>query len=128
MQILKPNQMPILRNSGIESEQLLFPESCPEARVTLTRVTIPPGAISPRHAHPDSEQVWLAVSGRGTLLLAGDRETPLQEGDVLRLAPGDVHGFFNGSERPFVYISVTTPPLNFRGAYEKDWRATPGGA
>jgi quercetin dioxygenase-like cupin family protein len=128
MQILKPSQMPVLRNSGIESEQLLFPESCPEAQVTVTRVTVPPGATSPRHAHPDSEQVWVAVSGRGTLLLADNQETPLQEGEVLRLAPGDVHGFFNSSEHPFVYISVTTPPLNFRPAYEKIWRATPGGA
>ena len=121
MQIIRRSQIPILKNAGVESEQLLFPESCPEARVTVTRVTIPPGGTSPRHVHETAEQVWLATSGHGTLLLADNEETHLQEGDVLRLAPGDVHGFFNDSQQPFVYIAVTTPPINFRSAYERTW-------
>src|SRR5436190_17510614 len=74
MQIFKRSEVPILRNAGIESEQLVFPESSPEARVTLTRVTVPPGAISPRHSHQASEQVWLVISGESTLLLAGDKD------------------------------------------------------
>jgi quercetin dioxygenase-like cupin family protein len=123
MQIIKRDQIPTLRNSGIESEQLLFPESCPDSHVTVTRVTIPPGATSPRHMHENSEQVWVAISGYGTLLLAENQEASLREGDVLLLAPGEVHGFFNNGQQPFVYISVTNPPLNFRGAYEKEWRA-----
>ena len=122
MQIIHREQIPTLRNSGVESEQLLFPESSPEAMVTITRVTIPPGATSPRHMHAASEQVWLVISGEGALLLEGNQQTALKEGDVVRTAPGETHGFFNNSDRPFIYISVTTPPVNFRGAYAKEWK------
>ena len=42
-------------------------------------------------------------------------------GDVVRFADGDLHGFRNASDVPFVYLSVTAPPVNFREAYSKDW-------
>ena len=35
---------------------------------------------------------------------------------------GDLHGFRNAGDTPFVYLSVTSPPVNFREAYAKDWR------
>jgi len=126
MQLIKRNDVPVLRNSGVESEQLLFPESSAEAKVTITRVTIPVGTTSPRHAHKESEQVWVVLSGHGTLLLEAEGEAEIQEGDVVRFAPGDVHGCFNSGEKPFVYMSVTTPPLNFRTAYARDWRSATG--
>ncbi len=123
MQLIKQRDIPVLRNSGIESEQLLFPESSPEAKATITRVTVPVGITSPRHVHEASEQIWVVLSGRGTLLLEGSNEAEVQEGDVARFAPGDVHGIFNNGEQPFVYLSVTTPPQNFRSAYAKDWNS-----
>lgn len=122
MQLIKHKDIPVLRNSGVESEQLLFPESSPDAMCTVTRVTVPSGVTSPRHSHDTSEQVWIVLSGQGTLLLDGASETAIHEGDVVRFAPGDVHGVFNGSNMPFVYLSVTTPPQNFRSAYAKQWR------
>jgi len=121
MQLIKKSTIPILKNSGVESEQLLFPETSPESLVTITRVSVPVGATNPRHLHESSEQVWVVLGGQGTLLLEGDQEVAIGEGDVVRFAPGDVHGFFNGGETPFSYISVTTPPLNFRSAYAQDW-------
>ena len=42
-------------------------------------------------------------------------------GDVVRFADRDLHGFRNASDVPFVYLSVTAPPVNFREAYSKDW-------
>lgn len=121
MQLIKRNDIPVLRNSGVESEQLLFPESSPEAKATITRVTVPVGTTNPRHAHETSEQIWIALSGSGTLLLENANEIEIEEGDVVRFAPGDVHGFFNGGKASFVYLSVTTPPQNFRSIYAKSW-------
>lgn len=122
VQLIRRFQAPILRNAGVESEQLVFPESAPDAQTTLTRVRIPAGHTTPRHAHEASEQTWVVLSGCGTLLLAQGVEQPLGEGDVARFAPGDVHGLFNSGTQPFVYLSVTTPPLNFRAAYAADWQ------
>jgi mannose-6-phosphate isomerase-like protein (cupin superfamily) len=43
------------------------------------------------------------------------------EGDVVRFEDGDLHGFENTGSDDFEYLSVTSPPVNFRGAYDKDW-------
>ncbi|HIV72753.1 MAG TPA: cupin domain-containing protein [Candidatus Aquabacterium excrementipullorum] len=121
MDIIRQSDIPVLRNSGVESAQLLFPESAPDARVTITRVTIPAGGVSPRHRHEASEQTWVALAGHGTLLLGEGQTLPIHTGDVARFAPGDVHGFKNTGNEAFVYLSVTTPPLNFRQAYDTAW-------
>jgi mannose-6-phosphate isomerase-like protein (cupin superfamily) len=47
--------------------------------------------------------------------------SPIAAGDVVRFADGDLHGFRNSGEVPFVYLSVTSPPVNFRAAYSRDW-------
>ena len=104
-------------NAGVVSEQLLFPENSNSERITITRVTVAPGGRNPRHAHAAAEQVWVALRGSGRLLLGGDATADFAEGDVVRFADGDVHGFENVSSEEFVYISVTSPPLNFRAAY-----------
>ena len=77
--------------------------------------------INPPHRHPASEQIWVALEGSGILLLDDERTELFAAGDVVRFADGDLHGFRNASDVPFVYLSVTAPPVNFREAYSKDW-------
>lgn len=104
-------------NEGVISEQLLFPENSKSGRVTITRVTLRPGSVQPRHTHESSEQVWIALEGCGTLLLAGEKEKSFSSGDVVRFADGDVHGLHNTGAGVFKYMSITSPPINFRRAY-----------
>jgi quercetin dioxygenase-like cupin family protein len=122
MGIMRKASIATLSNSGVQSEQLLFPENSSSRRVTITRVTMQSGAVNPPHRHANSEQIWVALEGRGTLLLEGDRTEPFAVGDVVRLEDGDLHGFRNAADGLFVYFSVTSPPVNFREAYAKDWR------
>lgn len=86
--------------------------------MTITEVHLEPAAVQPRHAHDSSEQIWYAVKGEGVLLLADDEEKEFRAGDVARFADGDVHGLRNSSDSEFVYISVTSPPINFDYAYK----------
>ena len=117
MEIIRRDQVPVLTMSGIVSHQLLFPENSASARVTITKVVVDPGAVNSRHRHATSEQVWIALRGAGILLLANDATAPFAEGDVVRFAEGDVHGFQNTGTAPFEYLAVTAPPINFRDAY-----------
>jgi quercetin dioxygenase-like cupin family protein len=121
MEIIRREDIAVLSNSGIESEQLLFPENEPSSKVTITRVTVPPRSVNPRHVHEASEQVWVALEGQGHLLLAEGKNLSFKAGEVARFAPGEVHGFKNTGQKPFVYVAVTSPPLNFREAYASDW-------
>ena len=121
MEIIKAGRAPAFSNSGVTSRQLLFPENSKSQRITITRVVIEPGAVNPPHKHETSEQVWVALQGSGRLLLAGGEELSIEQGDVVRFEEGDIHGFKNTGNVAFEYLSVTSPPLNFRAAYENSW-------
>lgn len=119
MEIIRRDEVASFVNGGVTSEQLLFPENSESRRVTITRVTIAPGARNPPHTHAASEQVWVALRGSGVLLLGDGATAPFAEGDVARFADGEVHG-----SAEFEYLSVTCPPVNFRRAYAADWQAS----
>jgi quercetin dioxygenase-like cupin family protein len=121
VELIRAAEVTSLSNSGVTSRQLLFPENSRSARVTITRVTVRPGARNPPHRHQTSEQVWIALRGSGWLLLDGGRTLPFSEGDVARFEDDDLHGLENTGESEFEYVSVTSPPLNFRAAYERAW-------
>ncbi len=95
-----------------------MPKNAPEARVTITRVTMEPGAVSARHAHPASEQIWLIEQGSALLLMADGQTDGLRAGDVVRTPAGTIHGVANTGSEPFVYLTVTTPPQDFTPAYQ----------
>lgn len=121
MELIRAAQIREFSNSGVTSRQLLFPENSSSTRLTITRVTVEPGARNPPHRHPASEQVWVALRGHGDLHLDAGRVVSFVEGDVVRFEDDDLHGFENTGSDDFEYLSVTSPPVNFRGAYEKDW-------
>ena len=115
-------EMTVLSNAGITSRQLLFPENSRSERVTITRVNVAPGAKNPPHRHATSEQIWVALRGRRQLLLENGATVVFAEGDVVRFEDNDLHGFENTGVSEFEYLSVTSPPVNFRAAYAKDWQ------
>ena len=63
MEFIRRAEVRVLKNIGVASEQLLFPENSKSSRVTITRVTVEPGAANPRHLHESSEQIWVALEG-----------------------------------------------------------------
>jgi quercetin dioxygenase-like cupin family protein len=119
MEHLTPAQFVTLSNPGVTSRQLLSPHNSQSRRITITRVSVAPGATNPRHAHAASEQVWYALAGSGTLLLAVGRTQAIAAGEVVRFADTEVHGFHNSGDVPFEYLSVTSPPIDFAPAYAR---------
>lgn len=121
MEIIRADDIKTFSNSGITSRQLLFPENSTSERITVTRVVLQPGACNPPHRHPTSEQIWVALRGTGHLIVGEGARVPFVEGDVVRFADNDLHGFENTGATAFEYLSVTSPPINFRDAYAKPW-------
>lgn len=119
MEFIHRDSVSSMSNPGVISRQLLNPDNSASARVTITEVHLQPGACQPRHSHESSEQIWYALHGSGTLLLADDGEHAFSAGDVVRFQDGDVHGLRNDGVSEFVYISVTAPPIHFGYAYQQ---------
>ena len=119
MELIKSENINELSNPGVVSRQLINPENSKSERVTITEVHLEVRASQPRHKHDTSEQIWYAVQGKGKLLLADDKEMIFSAGDVVRFADNDIHGLLNDGDTEFVYISVTSPPIDFGYAYEE---------
>ena len=117
-QRLTPDDFTTLENPGVRSRQLVWPRNVPGSTITVTRVTMDPGATTPRHAHLDAEQVWVVERGAATLLLASDETAPVRAGEVIHTPPGGVHGLTNTGSEPFVYLTATTPPVDLTTAYK----------
>ena len=109
-------------NSGVTSCRLLYPENSRSERVTITRVTVSRGARNPPYRHEGTEQVWVALRGSGRLLLGDGKTMPFAGSDVVRFADNEVQGLENTGDAEFEYLSVMSPPVNFRGAYAKQWQ------
>ncbi len=120
MEFIAKKKIVELTNPGVVSRQLLSPVNSESERVTVTEVHLIPGAVQNRHTHEGSEQIWYAVKGEGRLLLADKKQKSFLKGDVVRFEKGEVHGIFNDGEEELVFISVTSPPIDFRAAYEDD--------
>ncbi len=118
MEFISKDNIIELSNPGVVSKQLLNPDNSKSRSVTITEVHLDIGAVQPRHTHDFSEQIWYAVKGVGKLLLADGKEKDFQIGDVVRFAEQEIHGLMNAGDTEFVYISVTSPPINFEYAYK----------
>ena len=122
MELIRAGTSVALSNGGVTSHQLIFPENSTSERVTITRVLIAPGGRNPPHRHAASEQIWVALRGTGRLLLDHGESLVFGAGDVVRFEDNDLHGFENTGDSEFEYLSVTSPPVNFRGAYARQWK------
>jgi len=75
----------------------------------LSVVTVAPGKrASPYHLHHAEEEMFIIVSGSGTLRVAGEM-LPLVEGDVVFIPPGPEypHQIINTSDQPLAYLAIS---------------------
>src|SRR5574344_673680 len=117
VEFIPQQDIQVLSKLGLISRQLITPLNSKSSRVTITEVHMQLGAIQERHTHESSEQIWYALRGTGTLLLENNMERPFAAGDVVRFPENAVHGIKNTGTDEFIYLSVTTPPVDFTGAY-----------
>ncbi|MBI1900857.1 MAG: cupin domain-containing protein [Planctomycetia bacterium] len=60
------------------------------------------GGFTPKHSHPYEHEVFV-LEGQG-VVLEGDQQHPLQAGDVVFVAPNDVHQFRNTGRGPLKFL------------------------
>ena len=65
---------------------------------------VEPGGHTPRHFHPYEHEVFV-LEGQG-VVVDGDQRRPLSAGDVIYVAPNDVHQFCNDSQRPLRFLCL----------------------
>jgi quercetin dioxygenase-like cupin family protein len=65
---------------------------------------VSPGGHTPKHFHDYEHEVYV-LAGAGTIV-EGDKEQPLSAGDVVFIAPNDVHQFRNTGSEPMRFLCL----------------------
>lgn len=78
------------------------PEGAPN--FAMRQFEIEPGGYTPRHHHPYEHEVFV-LEGQG-VVLEGDVEHGLKAGDVIFVAPDEVHQFRNTGGQPMKFLCM----------------------
>jgi quercetin dioxygenase-like cupin family protein len=86
------------------------------AEVTVGQCLIRPGKASPRHSHPNCEEVLYVLAGRIAHTADGGREAELSINDVVSVPPNVAHNARNiGAQDAVLAISFSSPERQTRG-------------
>jgi quercetin dioxygenase-like cupin family protein len=73
---------------------------------------IQPQQEIPAHQHPSGQDTWTILAGKGEYYLdKTGLTTSISAGDVVIAPMGSVHGVFNHSNEPLIFISVVSPAI-----------------
>jgi uncharacterized cupin superfamily protein len=76
----------------------------------LALIRIPKGkALCPYHSHSAESELYLVVSGTGTIRDKGGRTT-VTTGDAFFFGPGEAHQLTNAGEEDFIYYVIADNP------------------
>jgi quercetin dioxygenase-like cupin family protein len=77
---------------------------------TIVAWYIQPQQSIPAHIHPQGQDTWTILAGKGEyyLDLTGTTRS-IVKGDVVIAPIGSVHGVSNNSNEPLIFISVVSP-------------------
>ncbi len=77
-------------------------ESAPN--FAMREFEVDPGGFTPRHSHPYEHEVFV-LDGSGEVY-EGDEAHPLKAGDVIYVAPDEVHQFRNTGAQPMRFLCM----------------------
>ena len=111
MNIQTIDQSPRNHRGGQVSRLLLAPGQFGAKNLSITWVEGRPGSEQPVHSHPDSEQVYVIVQGRGSMTV-GDETREVGPGSAILVPPATGHTICNVGEESLVFVSATSPPFD----------------
>ena len=75
--------------------------------IAAGRTRLEPGASIGEHPHPNTDELYLIVEGRGTGVMNG-ASFPVGPGDLFLTKAGQSHGLINDSQAPLTFFAVLT--------------------
>ncbi len=104
---------PFTTKDGSTIRELMAHRNSDCERMSLAEATLPPGGRTECHRHPETEEIYYFLEGRG-LVLAGDERFDVGPGDSILHRPGVRHQTWNTGEGSLAFLCVCVP------AYEHD--------
>jgi mannose-6-phosphate isomerase-like protein (cupin superfamily) len=111
MDIQPLDTAPVNERGGQRSHLLLAAGQFGSENLAITWLEGEPGSMQAVHGHPDNEQVYVIVRGRGVMQVADEMEE-VGEGTLVFIPPRAAHAIKNTGQEPLVFVSATSPPFD----------------
>jgi mannose-6-phosphate isomerase-like protein (cupin superfamily) len=85
---------------------LIDPETCSSKKLKMGMTTVYAEGKTTGHEHPDHEEVYFVLQGRGKMIV-GEDEFDIRTGDALYVPFGEYHTTYNTGILPLQLLWVT---------------------
>lgn len=85
---------------------LMNPEDSASGRIQVGITIVYPGCSTKGHAHPDREEVYYFLRGKG-IMGANGKEWQVEAGDAFYVCPGPFHTTSNPNDAPLEFFWIT---------------------
>lgn len=99
---------PFTTKDGSEIRELLAHRNSQIRNQSLAEARLPVGARTMRHRHPQTEEIYYILEGRGEMELDGQRRL-VQPGDAIAIPPGVPHQISNAGEITLKFLCCCAP-------------------
>ena len=86
--------------------------------LSVNWVEVPAGASEELRSHEEAEQVYVVVSGSGTLSSTGDAQR-LERGDLVLITPATDHSVANDGTEALALVSIQSPAVSAEELYSR---------
>ncbi len=86
--------------------------------MSVTWLEVPEGIDQELHSHEEAEQVYIVVSGTGTMSATGDTQR-LEIGDLVLIPPATDHAVANDGDATLALVSVQSPAVSADELYSR---------
>lgn len=88
--------------------EILHPSFSSTRNQSLAEATVPVGATTQAHLHPQSEEIYYLLRGAALMRIESETST-LKSGDAVVIAPGQRHQIRNISDEELVFLCCCAP-------------------
>ena len=86
--------------------------------LSVNWLEVPAGASEELRSHEEAEQVYVVVSGNGTLSSTGDAQR-LERGDLVLITPATDHSVANEGSEALALVSIQAPAVSADELYSR---------
>jgi mannose-6-phosphate isomerase-like protein (cupin superfamily) len=88
--------------------ELLAPRNSGIARQSLAEATLPPGAETEAHFHPNTEEIYYLLQGQALMAIEGERQA-VGPGEAIAIPPGSRHQIRNTGTENLIFLCCCVP-------------------
>jgi mannose-6-phosphate isomerase-like protein (cupin superfamily) len=105
------NSAPFVTKDGSEIRSILDRSNSRATHQSLAEATLPPGAATEAHRHPQSEEIYYILRGAGRITLGAEQQE-VGPGDGILIPPGTRHTMRNIGAESLVFLCCCAPPYS----------------